>query len=298
MEDNTKKIIAIDASTLDAWDNCKKYYELRYIKNLQKAYRERNIEYGSLEHLMLKNYYLCKMLNVSKLKWNEDFSEYELISDIPFDFSLAVESSIILAYQRSSDLQSAEVEETIHIFRGYCDKYRDENWEILVVEKPFAATLYDSELLQIIGQGICDLIVKTPIGLSVVDHKKRSKRQEENSFAHQRLMYTYVMKIPTFITNKLVFIKDPDRYMRQTDSYDLDQHREWLEEVVSLVKEMLAYEKIGYYRRNPTSCDKFGGCTFKNFCNKTPSRRELMIGRDFFESEKWDAGKQLEKEIK
>lgn len=291
-----KIIIAVDASILDSWDLCKKYYELIHIKHYTTAYKPKSLDQGSLLHLMLKNYYTLKKNNVFKLRWSEDFRSYEIIDNNVFDFDVAVESSVMVAYIAKNDLGPTNIEEIINVFRGYCTKNRDENWKIIEVEKPFALSLYDSENLQVIGQGICDLIVETPTGAAIVDHKKRSRRTEESSFLHQKLMYTYALKINTFITNKLVFIKDPDRYTRQTDTYDEDQHHEWLEEVIMAAKEMIAYKSIGLYRRNPTSCDKYGGCLFRRlkFCEKTPSRRELAIGRDIFQGEAWDVGKQLE----
>lgn len=271
-----KKIIAIDASTLDSWDMCKKKYELQFIKHLTTSYKSKSLSQGQLIHLMLKNYYTFKK------------------HDANFNFEEVVSQSVLIAYNESFDLSPVEVEEVINVFRGYCKKYENENWTIEEVEKPFAVTLYDSEELQIIGQGISDLIVTSPSGLAIVDHKKRSRREEENSLNNQRYMYTIALGINTFITNKLVFIKDPDRYMRQIDSYDQDQQNEWLEELVMAVKEIIAFKSIGFYRRSSTSCDKFGGCQFKKFCNKTPSRRELMIGREYFEGEVWDVGKVLE----
>ena len=282
---NEKQVIALDASILDGWDLCKKYYELRYLKHLTQGYRDTNLDRGSLLHLVLKNYYTVLT------KEN--------------DWDRAVESSIAIAYTEESDLSPVHLEEIIYYFKGYVDKYKGESWKVLLdpngepmIERAFAVNLYDSDNLQIIGQGIADLIVETTTGLAIVDHKKRSKREEENSLTNQRMMYTYAFQIPVFITNKIVFIKDPDRYLRQTNSYDKEQHEEWIEEVVMAVKEMLAYKKIGFFKRSPTSCDKFGGCLFKSFCNKSPSRRDLMIGRDFFEGERWDVGKVLEKQEK
>lgn len=289
-----KIIIAIDASILDTWDLCKKKYELLHIKHLTQAFKPKSLDQGSLLHLMLKNYYMSKKLNVLKLKWGEEFKKYEIIDKSQFDSDVACESSILIAYSAQSDLSPTQIEEIINVFRGYCVKYKDENWEVLEVEKPFAVSLYDSESLQIIGQGICDLIVNTPTGKAIVDHKKRSRRVEESSFHHQKLMYPTALEINTFITNKLVFIKDPDRYQRQIDSYDEEQIDEWKNELIMAVKEMIAFKQVGFYRRNPTSCDKFGGCIFKNFCSKTPSRRDLAIGRDFFIGPVWDVGKQLE----
>lgn len=272
-----KQIVAIDGSTLDAWDQCHKYYELVHIKHLTTANKPTSLDQGQLLHLMLKNYYTMK----------KDESN--------FNFTHALESSVAIGYNTECDLSPSEMEEVISNFRGYCTKYQNENWRILEVEKPFALTLYDTDSLQIIGQGICDLIVDTPTGLAIVDHKKRSQRREENSFTHQRMMYTWALKIPTFITNKTVFIKDPDKYMRQIDQFEQEQHEEWLKELVMEVKEILAFKSINFYRRNPTSCDKYGGCIFKKYCNVSASRRELQIGSKFFTGDTWDVGVALEK---
>lgn len=278
-----KQIVAIDASTLDTWGMCNKKYELQFIKNLTTPYKNRNLDLGGMIHLMLKNYYTLK----------RDSQETS------FDFRAAVESSVNIAYTTDSDLPAHEIEEAIYVFRGYCEKYEHENWIIHEVEKSFAVTLFDSESLQIIGQGIADIIGSTEsLGMFIADHKKRSRREEENSLNNQRYMYTYALKIPNFYTNKLVFIKDPDRYTRQLNTYSLEQHEEWLEEVVMAVKQILAYTKIGFFRREPTSCDKFGGCQFRNFCNIAPSRREGRIGTEFFVGEKWDVGKILEEQGK
>ena len=274
-----KIIVSIDGSTLDDWDMCNKRYELRHIRYLTPAWRAKALDTGSLMHLMLKHYYESKM-------------------GADFDFDKTVEEAIQIAYLTENDLHPAEIEELIYNVRGYFEKYKGENWRVLEVERAFTVTLYDSDDLQILGQGISDLIVDTPSGLCIVDHKKRSQRSQESPYNHQRMMYTTALGINTFITNKIVFIKDPDRYIRQIDSFDDEQKDEWLTELVMTVKQMLAYQSIGFFKRNPTSCDKYGGCTYRSFCNKSPSRRELMIGRDLFVGEKWDVGKILEEQEK
>ena len=70
---------------------------------------------------------------------------------------------------------------------------------------------------------------------------------------------------------------------------------EWYNELIMTLKEIIAYKKLNFFKRNPSSCDKWAGCIFKQWCNEEPKRREQLINMTYKIGEVWDVGKGLEK---
>lgn len=278
-----KTIVIIDASQLTEWDFCRYKYKLRYKDFMLPIRKDKNLDIGTVLHEMLRVYYFLK---------RQGGIDHDKIVECCLRRGRKVVAT-------DSELSPDEIAFLFKMFNDYCTFYRNENWIPLQVEKAFVASAFEDEKYQFLIQGKVDLIVRIP-GLSdavIVDHKKRSRLKSESGLDHQKIVYSKYLNISTFIVNKLGWLKtkpNEEKFRREVISYNEEQIEEWYKEFVMTIKEMIAYEKIDFYKRNPTSCDKWAGCAYKPWCNAPDSRRSSMLGEIYQIGTEWDVSKHLE----
>ena len=56
---------------------------------------------------------------------------------------------------------------------------------------------------------------------------------------------------------------------------------EWLRDIQIYIKQSEAYAKDGYWPMNDKSCNNYGGCEFREICNKDPAIRERYLNTKF-----------------
>jgi hypothetical protein len=67
-----------------------------------------------------------------------------------------------------------------------------------------------------------------------------------------------------------------------------DQLNEWYEDLMFWIKAIQADTKRGYFAKNTTSCDKYGGCPFKHVCVRTEKLRKNFLAADFNQRPQWN----------
>lgn len=67
-----------------------------------------------------------------------------------------------------------------------------------------------------------------------------------------------------------------------------DQLNEWYDDLMSWIKKIQASTRAGYFEKNTTSCDKYGGCPFKQVCSTTPNLRKNFLAADFVQRPQWN----------
>lgn len=78
-------------------------------------------------------------------------------------------------------------------------------------------------------------------------------------------------------------------YGRQPVLFTNDELDEWYEESLEVIRRTQAYARAGKFPRNTTSCDKFGGCPFRDVCSRSPSVRPAYLKGEFdLREERWD----------
>ena len=195
-----------------------------------------------------------------------------------------------------SDLSAEDIEFAFNTFRQYSSYYIAEQWIPQDVELSFVAKVFEDESYIFLVQGRVDLTVKIPSlpDIVIVDHKTRSRIKQESKLDNQKIIYSKFLKMSTFIINKvgLLKTKEPkDKFQREVISYSEDYVEEWYKEFIMTLKEMIAYRKLNFYKREPTSCDKWAGCVFKGWCNEEPKRRQTLINEKYIIGDKiWDVG--------
>lgn len=282
-----KQIFIIDSSQLSDWNTCHYKYYLRYIMNegkgLTPIMREHSLDIGTVIHELLRVYYFLR---------KQGGIPHEKIV-----LSCIKRGRYFLG--EKSDLSAEDSEFVLSIFKEYCEYYRNETWIPLEVELPFVRKCYEDENYIFLIQGKVDLIVKIP-GLSetiIVDHKTRSRFRPESKLDNQKLIYSKFLGIDTFLINKIGLFKtkgSKEKFLRDDPiSYSEDFIEEWFKEFVFTLKEIIAYKKLSFFKRNPSSCDKWAGCVYKPWCNEEPERRNGLINMIYKIGEIWDVGKGL-----
>lgn len=286
-----KQIFIIDSSQLNDWDLCKHKYYLRHIlyegQGLAPISRERSLDIGGVIHELLRVYYFLR---------KRGGIEHERI----------VRACIKRGrhyLSKHSDLSAEDSEFVLFTFKEYTDYYRRETWIPQEVELPFVKKIHEDENFIFLIQGKVDLIISIPgiPGLIIVDHKTRSRFRAESKLDNQKLIYSKFLGIDTFIINQIGLFKTKppkEKFLRPDPiSYSEDFIGEWYNELIMTLKEIVAYKKLNFFKRNPSSCDKWAGCIFKQWCNEEPKRRENLINMTYKIGETWDVGKGLEKNV-
>jgi len=231
----------------------------------------------------------------------------------------------VVAYARryviDLELGIQKAEECVKQFRDYVVYTALDTWVPIAVEEPFSKLMYQrpdvscpmhekwlesckdckrTEGLTILYKGKTDLIVKVtnvPGIVIIVDHKTGSRNQDPTGLSNQFMGYAWAFqditpdRVPRVIINKIGFQKTlppKDRFRRYTKSYQRDVLEEWRSNTVYWVHQLLSYMDHNTFPANFTSCDKYGGCVFRDVCYSIPSARERKLKIEFKVREKTD----------
>lgn len=88
-----------------------------------------------------------------------------------------------------------------------------------------------------------------------------------------------------------IMLDKPNRFVRGFTYRTEDQLIEWLESLRYTLVAAENYARMDYWPMNDTSCDKFGGCRFRQICSKSPGVREAFLKADFVKAppeERWN----------
>jgi hypothetical protein len=81
------------------------------------------------------------------------------------------------------------------------------------------------------------------------------------------------------------------RFVRGVTYRTPDQLDEWLRDLRGWLNLAEQYATEGYWPQNDTACDKYGGCRFREVCNKSPNVRQSFLKANFnqlSEEERWN----------
>jgi hypothetical protein len=71
------------------------------------------------------------------------------------------------------------------------------------------------------------------------------------------------------------------RFVRSFVFKTPDQIDEWMRDLRIWLRQAELYAEAGYWPQNDKSCHKFGGCTFRDICSKSPSVRDKFLESNF-----------------
>ena len=195
----------------------------------------------------------------------------------------------------------------------YLDHYRDDPAQTLILPtgKPAVELSFRFELdwgpkdstSPYILCGHLDKVVTYNDEIFVMDHKTTSTDPTKSYFLdtfepnNQMTLYTLAAKIVLDAPVRGVIIDgaqvkaDYSAFGRGFTFRTPDQLEEWHNDLHYWFALAEQYATLGIWPMNDTACDKFGGCTFRNICSKSPGVRESFLEGNFVkleESERWN----------
>lgn len=269
-----KRIFTISASSLDAAEKCGKYFEYEKVLRLEPLKTARPLDYGGLGHFMLHPYYFGQIKDIKPHHLEHPYAK--LLGKSHKDLiDLAVQIGTL--YSLNTDLSAEDREQAINKFREYTNHYGVSRFDPLEVETPFSVVLYDSEHLQLIFEGIADLIVNDHReGIYPMDHKFMGRDSHKAETGHQINGTCWALKTKLFKINKILERKE-NPFVRETYNIDEEQANEWAEDAVHSTLRAIHYIDNNFYPRIRNSCDNYGGCKFLTICKSLPSTREFKM---------------------
>lgn len=154
--------------------------------------------------------------------------------------------------------------------------------------------IYDPEVKYILS-GHIDRLVSFQSGTYVTDRKTTSSTLSSYYFDQyspddQMSGYTLAAKVlwSTPVRGVIIdaaqiavgFTRFERGFAYRTDA----QLEEWLADLRITLKIAEQYAIEDHWPRNDKSCGKFGGCVFRNICNKDPAVRQTFLESDFVKS--------------
>lgn len=85
-----------------------------------------------------------------------------------------------------------------------------------------------------------------------------------------------------------IMLTEPNRFVRGMTFRSTEVLEEWTHDLRIFLDQAEAYATAEYWPMNDTSCDKFGGCRFREVCSKSPAVRERFLAADFTKLEPED----------
>jgi hypothetical protein len=71
------------------------------------------------------------------------------------------------------------------------------------------------------------------------------------------------------------------RYARNVVHFSLEEINEYIESLQYWIRLAMDTSRAGFFPPNEESCDKYGGCHFRDICSKPPARREAYLKGNF-----------------
>jgi hypothetical protein len=165
-------------------------------------------------------------------------------------------------------------------------------------------SFWDTKTLQpYLLSGHLDRVVNFAEGLYVMDRKTSLSTLSGYYFNqwspnNQMTLYTLAGKIMlnspikgVIIDAAQVLLEKPNNFQRGFTYRTDDQLDEWLVDLRHWLHNAETYATNEYWPMNDTSCDKFGGCKFREVCSKSPQVREQYLDSMFDkleEDERWN----------
>jgi len=152
--------------------------------------------------------------------------------------------------------------------------------------------------------GHLDRVVTINENLFVIDHKTTTTTlgdywHKQFSPSNQMTLYTWAGKVVMEAEIKGVCIEGAQiglqdfttRFARSFAYRSDDLIDEWINDLEWNLNAAEAFAEAQHWPMNDMSCDKYGGCRFRDVCSKNPGVREIYLKSDFIqlpEDERWN----------
>lgn len=294
---------AWDSTTLGALKTCPRLYQYQYIDGWATRDDSVHLRFGQEYHTAIEQYDKAKACG-----WSHMDAMHEAIAELIIRTKDWIVDTTTPAGKYKNRITLLEL--TI----DYFDNFRDDAAETYIREDGQAAVELsfrfeldwgpkaadyekDNQGLRW-GQpyllcGHLDRVVTFNDSLFVMDHKTSKSTIGDyffDQFAPNNQMTLYALAGKVVINSPIngviidaaqIKLADNHAFKRGMTYRTPDQLDEWLNDLTYWFSQAEAYATAGYWPMNDLSCDKFGGCRFREVCSKSPSVRAVYLKSNF-----------------
>lgn len=269
-----KFALELNSHSLSYYQQCEQRYDFEQIKLLQINEEYYPFKRGAGISRALAIWYLAKQKNYQskKLEKLEEFLFKKMAkSDAFFN-------------------EKYKTNDRMHIASriiGYFNKYRNEGYSVIAVEKGFSKILYEDDNVLFTYSGRPDVILDfgKGFGIGPMDHKSESRRNDLTKFNNQFVGYCWALNSNVGVINYIGLqkdAKDNEVLRRESFTFTNEQIERWKDDTIKWYHR-IARSIINNSFIRSWHCDgKYGVCKYHNLCISGSAAEELIkIERDF-----------------
>lgn len=276
---------AWNATSLSYLKTCPQLYKYRMIDGWRAKGESVHITFGQLYHSAREHY--------------DRYTVQGMSHDEALD--LVVQEAMVASKDWPFEHNAKTREGLIRTIIWDLENYKDDAIKTIILANGKPAVelsfQFDIPLLTVAGEpyvlcGHLDRIVDMQGDLFIADYKTTGSTPGQYYFDQYnpdcqmslyslagRTVYNQPIKgVMIYAMQVAVGFSRPERGMTYRTPEQLD---EWLQDTFYWLKTAERYASEGYWPRNDTACHKFGGCTFRDICGKSPSVRQAFLETDF-----------------
>lgn len=283
---------AWDSTSLSTFKACPRKYQYSILQGWAPKSESVHLTFGILYHKVL-----------------EVYDHHRALGDSHDKATIAAVKYIMIA---SKDFKSDDPNKNRYtLVRSavwYLEQFKDDPFKTIILAngKPavelsfrFSLDIVTPHGEPYLYSGHLDRLAEDALGdLYVMDRKTTKSTISSNFFDkfnpnNQMSGYTAGAKITFAKPVKGVVIDGAQiavgftRFARGFSLRTQDQLDEWLDEVAYFIKQAEGFTKADYWPKNDTSCDMYGGCHFRDICNKSKGQRLKWLTADY-QKRFWD----------
>ena len=290
---------AWDSTSLGYLKTCPYLYYLTMIEGWDSKEESIHLRFGIEYHFGIERYHVLKA---------DGLSHKDALRDTIHELLFRIED-----WEPDLDTKAGQYKNKDTLIRSviwYLEYYREDAAKTYIlsdgtpaVEQSFKFELdYGPEAYSVSGGngneqpyilcGHLDRVVTFNDELFVEDHKTTTTTPSDYYFKqfepnNQMSLYTLASKVVLDAPIKGVIIdaaqvaKDFTRFVRNLTYRSTDQLEEWLADLRAWLRAAERYAIEDHWPQNDMSCDKYGGCRFRDICSKSPNVRKQFLKANF-----------------
>ena len=293
---------AWDSTSLGYFKTCPRLYQYLIIEGWQNNDESVHLRFGGEFHTSVQQYELSRAAGIGHNDSVHDIVRDLLLRTWGWNPDKTTKAG---KYKNRDSLIRAVID--------YLDKYEHDEARTYIkpdgapaVELSFRFELdFEPDHIATRPYTLCghlDRVVEFNGGLYVMDYKTTTQTVADYFFKqfqpnNQMTLYTLAggvildAKIKGVIVNGIqLLIEEPDRtrVVRNFTYRTNDQLDEWLDDLAFWLGYAESCATNNHWPQNDLSCDKYGGCRFREICSKSPDVRERFLKTDFTKGEPWN----------
>lgn len=292
---------AWDSTSLGLLKTCPRLYQYTIIEGWQPKNESVHLRFGIEYHQALQEYDVSRANGVR----HEDAIHDTIAATLERTFGWEPDRETKAGKYKNRDT-------LVSLIIDYLDNFADDPAETYIkadgkpaVELSFRFDLdwgpHDGQPYILCGH--LDRVVNFNDQLLTMDRKTSTFTLSSSYFdqwepSNQMTLYTLAGNIilgapirGVIIDAAQILLEKPNRFVRGFTYRTEDQLSEWLDDLKCHLVAAENYARLEYWPMNDMSCDKYGGCRFRNICSKSPQVREIFLKSDFIKlepDERWN----------